>query len=124
MLAKRYGLDGSVELEIQNGDLNKRLLMIAVVRELPHMTIADQAKSLARVEASKRSLKFVTPKIKNDKPYEECAVECWMSLIKAMANYSCVIYVAHPDVVSTDEVILNSIQRTGVASGVAIMILK
>lgn len=120
---ERYGLDKPGKPNSADGG-DPRLLMIAVVRDINEMSIKDQLDSLERIEGSRRFLKIIKPTIKEGANYEDHVIESWMKLVQAVADYSGIIYVAHPHVVSTNESFLTSVLRTGVGMGVAIMILQ
>ena len=106
------------------GDGDPKMLIIAVVREVEAMTIQEQIASFERIEGNIRKLKIIKPVIKDDTTYEENIVGCWMKLVQAVSQYSGIIYVAHPDVISKDQTLLTSVLRTGVGMGTAIMVLK
>lgn len=119
-LKKRY----IVPARNSAGGLDPKLIMVAAIREIAELTEAQQVEKLSRIQGDYRALKFIRPIVKENEEYDKHVIESWMKLIKAMIPYSGIIYVAHPDVISHDEIILNSVLNLSASEGVAIMILN
>lgn len=116
---RRYGVNLS-----SAGKSNPKIVMVAVVRDIEQMTKEEQFISLSRIEACRNQLKFVYPQVAEGKDYNEHVIESWITLYNAVKDFGNVVYIAHPDVISTDSVIVNSVMRSGVGLGVATMILQ
>ena len=123
---KRYQLDGNDMLNSEHHHLssNPKSLMFAVIRETPNMSRVEQIKQLSRIEGSEKTLKYINPIVEEGERYEEHVIECWLLLVNVVKDYAGVLFIATPDVISTDEVLVHSVMRTAAGLGVAITVLN